>query len=232
MVERKPGNPIKNRILALMLDFARGYISGRNKKHSPSVTTLFETPITSETRGETKRFSAEQRKALEEQGYRIYILTGRQSVETLKDSDLKLFKWSYESNSLPAIRNVDLIHSEVAINPNNLFLPESNNKTGAQREEMVEEFSQELGEQIKGVKAVIGNDADYLALAFQHKKATAEILFGGEYRHGYGGTRTKNRHSDIGCIGGVDAGDNSIMLIWRADIGHKDVYAVRLVVPV
>src|SRR5207244_1274346 len=91
---------------------------------------------------ETKRFTHEGREALEKQGYVIYNLMG-ESIKSLKEAKRPFYsKWH---NAFPKFEALPSMHSAVAINLDNLFLPESNNKSLKQQEALVQKFSQGLG---------------------------------------------------------------------------------------
>lgn len=184
---------------------------------------------TPETPVEIKRFSKEQRKALKEQGFVIYGLTGR-SIKSLRDSGCKL--WSDWHKSFRDFEALGSMRSEVAINPNELFLPKSNNKTLAQQEEMVEKFSQELGKKVEDVEAIIGQAPDYIELAFKHLRATKKYLFGAEYNYHFARTKTPTSSSDVARVGHFGANGGLFVHFWRADDGVEDMHAVPLVVPV
>lgn len=191
----------------------------------------FPSPASStEKQLEIKRFSAEQKEALEKQGYVIYGLTG-QSIKTLRDNGRKF--WSTWHNELPDFEALGSMHSEVAINPNKLFLPKSNNKTLAQQEEMVGKFSKELGKKVvKGVKAVIGQAPDYVELAFAHLDSTKEYLFGEKDNYDYARTKTPTSGSYVADVGLFNAFRGLDVHSWHAGGGADDVHAAPLVVPV
>lgn len=178
---------------------------------------------------EIKRFSAEQREALEKQGFVIYGLTG-QSIKTLRDSGRKF--WSTWHNSLLDFETLGSMQSEVAINPNKPFLPKSNNKTLTQQEEMVEKFSRELGKKVGGVKAIIGQAPDYVEIAFAHLDATKDYLFGAKDNYDFARTKTPAGSSDVANVGDFLADSGLYVSHWNADDGGGSVHAAPLVVPV
>lgn len=166
---------------------------------------------TPETPVEIKRFSQEQREALEKQGFVIYGLTG-QSIKTLRDNGHKF--WSDWHKSLPDFEALGSMHSEVAINPSKPFLPKSNNKTLAQQEDMVGKFSEELGKKVKGVKAIIGQAPDYVELVFAHLDSTKEYLFGAKDNYDYARTKTPTGGSHVAYVGSFLAG-----MAWMSTTG-------------
>jgi len=210
LVQRQKGNKIGAEMAQLL------------RKHFGDV------PLpTSETLPSIKKFSPETKEALEKLGYLIYSLTGK-SIKNLKEEGMEFRRiWRRDYPDFEALTS---IRSEVAINPDELFLPKSNYKTLKRQEEMVDEFSEELTKKIQGVKAVIGQAPDYLELAFQHLDKTKDYLFGEKYHYDSARTKTPTRGSYIASIGGSGYGwrGNS----WSAGLGHFGVYAAPLVVPV
>jgi len=177
---------------------------------------------------EVERFAPEAREALEKEGYVIYPLTG-QSIKSLQESGRKF--WSTWHKNYPDFEALASIRSEVAINPNRLFLPESNRKTLVEQEAMVEEFSKELGRKIKGVKAIIGEAPDYIELAFSHLDATSEYLFGKKYNFDYARTKTATVGSHVPNVGNFHPDDGMYVGHWDRDPGNDYVWAAPLVVP-
>lgn len=190
------------------------------------VTATIKTP---EAPVEIKRFSQEQREALEKQGFVIYGLTG-ESIKTSRDKGRKF--WSTWHKELADFEALGSMHSEVAINPNKPFLPKSNNKTLVQQEEMVGKFSEELGKKVKGVKAVIGQVPDYVELAFAHWDSTKEYLFGAKDNYGYARTKTPTSSSFVALVGYFPAGRGLRVSYWGRVDGNDNVHAAPLVVPV
>ncbi len=198
----------------------------------PVVTSVEkQTPKTPEAPVEIKRFSAEQREALEKQGFVIYGLTG-QSIKTLRDAGRKFWSTWHQDPQFADFEALGSMHSEVAINPNKLFLPNSNNKTLKQQEDMVEKFSQKLGKKVQGVKAVIGQASDYEELAFAHLDATKDYLFGAKDNYDYARTKTSTSGSHVADVGDFRADSGLYVGRWYADVGDDLVHAAPLVVPV
>jgi hypothetical protein len=189
----------------------------------------FPSVVTPEKQLEIKRFSKEQKEALEKQGFVIYGLTG-QSIKTLRDSGHKF--WSTWHKELPDFEALGSMHSEVAINPNKPFLPKSNNKTLAQQEDMIGKFSEELGKKVLGVKAIIGQAPDYVELAFAHLDSTKEYLFGAKNNYDYARTKTPTSSSDVAGVGSFYAVGGLAVCSWIRDRSFDIVHAAPLVVPV
>lgn len=184
---------------------------------------------TPERQLEIKRFSQEAKEALEKRGFVIYGLTG-QSIKTLRDAGRQF--WSTWHKDFPGFETLISMHSEVAIKPNKLFLPKSNNKTLPQQEKMVGKFSEELGKKVKGVKAIIGQAPDYVELAFAHLDSTKEYLFGAKYNYDYARTKTPTSSSRVAVVGHFRADDGLGVAYWGAVHGGDFVHAAPLVVPV
>lgn len=146
----------------------------------------------------SKKFSPETKEALEKEGYLIYSLTGK-SIKDLKKEGMKFLSRWHEK--YPDFETKPSIHSEVAFNPKQLFLPNSNNKTLAEQEELVEHFSQKLSRKMKGVKAIIGEAPDYVELIFNHLKQTGEPLFGLDYKYGFTRTETPAVGATVADVG-------------------------------
>lgn len=174
-----------------------------------------------------KRFSEEQRKGLERQGYRIFLILTGKSVSNLIESGRDIGGGEYDPDTPSSM------HSEVAINPDSLFLPDSNWKTLAKQEEMVEKFSQELGGEIPGVKAVIGQLPDYTELIFRYLDATgSHDLFGRGDTMKFIATKTPiDNSSDFAMVGHLGS-QNDLPIFRVYDHRREDSYVFPLVVPV
>ena len=181
---------------------------------------------------EIKRFSQEAREALEKQGYIIYGLTGA-SIKSQREAG-RPFRTPLlaDHTGFTALQSMQ---SEVSINPDKLFLPESNNRTLAKQEEMVDKFSQELNEKVPGVKAIIGQAPDYVELSFQHFDATKDRLFGEKYGYNYTRTKTPTDDTYVAGVGGFEVLNGLNIGRWAPDgfISRGiSLYVVPLVVPV
>ncbi len=179
---------------------------------------------------EIVRFAPEARKKLTEAGYAIHALTGR-SIKTLQDAG-KPF-WSTWHKDYPELEAMRSRLSEVAVNPAQLFLPDSNGKTLAEQEEMVKKFSQGLAKKgkIDGVEAVIGEMPDYVELAFTHLEATGDRLFGQKYGYNYARTKTPTSESYVADVGRFHADGGLRVSYWLRGRGNGLVFAAPLVVP-
>lgn len=180
---------------------------------------------------EVKLFSDKSREALTREGYVFYSLTG-QSIKSLQESGktlgIELFLSDYPFEGFASR------HSEVAINPNQFFLPESNNKNRRDQEELTERYSTELERKIGGVMAIIGGAADYVELAFSHLERTGERLFWEKNQLKFARTRQLPPHEGWPCAGVGCFSENFFVLnvdYW--DLGHErpNIFAAPLLIP-
>ena len=173
-----------------------------------------------------QRFTSEARRALEEKGYIIYDLTG-QSIKTLRNAGKPFYStWHKDYPNLEAIQSR---LSEVAIDPKNLYLSDSNNKTLREQEVIVRKFSKGL--KIDGVEVIIGEMPDYVELVFKHFDTTGDRLFGQTYNYGYARTVTPTSGSSVASVGGFNAGCGLRVCGWVRDCGFGGLWAAPLVVP-
>lgn len=177
---------------------------------------------------EVKRFSPEARQALEKKGYLIYQLTG-QSIKSLREAG-KSFCSTWHKD-YPDFETLPSRHSEVAINPNQLFLPGSNWKTLPEQEVAVAGFSHRLNQNVKEAEAIIGEAPDYVELAFVHLNATGEYLFGKKYNFDYARTKTRASGSNVALVGYFDSDNGLVVRNWVHGYGHGFVWAAPLIVP-
>jgi hypothetical protein len=222
---------------------AMEYYEGRKRAQGDEAAAAFartmreqfgDVPLPSkESPDEIKRFSPEAREALEQEGYVIYGLSG-QSIKTLREAGRRFD--STWHNAYPDFEALGSMRSAVAINPNKLFLPGSTKKTLAQQEEMVERYSKELARKVPGVRAIIGQAPDYVAVAFAHLDATkakgeAEYLFGEKYELNCARTKTPISGSLIADVGSFDSYHGLDIRGLFAYKGASIVHAAPLVVP-
>ena len=177
---------------------------------------------------EVRRFSDEVRTALEKGGYKIHTLTG-QSIASLRKTGRSFWTTWHKDN--PQLEALTSMQSEVAVNPDQLFLPKSNNKTLPQQEKMISQFSQKLGKRILGVEAIMGGAADYVDLAFAHLDATGDRLFSKEHNYNYARTNTPTAAGQVASVGFFDSAFGLSVGYWHGVHGRSDVFAAPLVVP-
>jgi len=177
-----------------------------------------------ETR-EEGTFTSEQTRLLEEEGYQIYTLTG-ESIATLKAKGFKFWSTWHEQN--PQFETLQSRVGQVAIktDPDEFFIPDSNNKTLDKQLEMVEEQNKALSQRISGVKAILGEAADYIELAFQNNE-----LFGEKYDYNYTRTQTPTVGSHVATVGDFNPDNGLSVNYWHRAHGHDFVWASPLVVP-
>lgn len=195
-----------------------------------SATPKETTPV------EVKRFSDEAREALTREGFVIYELTG-QSIRNQREAGRKFWSTWHQAKDYEAFETQESMHSEVAINPNQLFIKDSSNRTLRQQEDVISKFSRDLGKKIKGVEAVMGNAADYVGLAFAHldettKAENPEYLFGKKYDYNYARTKTPVRFAGgVADVGHFDAVYGLDVDGWIPGRGSSNIFASPLVVP-
>lgn len=184
--------------------------------------------FTAQTDSGIKTFSDETKAALNAAGYRaIYPLTGK-SLRDLKEAG-RPFSSDWFVNEKFGVLPSRL--SEVAIKPDRLFLPNSNNKTLEHQEALVRKFSEELRGRIPGVEAILGEAPDYAELALAHFGQTGERLFGERDNYGYTRTKTGTGGSAVADVGCFDARDGLDVYDWHAGYGDGFLWAAPLVVP-
>lgn len=188
---------------------------------------------------ETGIFSPEAREALEKKGYLIYPLQGksmrlmwkqRGEPRTNTLSDL-------EQESLgPPFWTATTRATEVAINPNQLFFPNSNDKTFASHQKMAALFSEEISDDIRGTKAIIGEASNYVELALLHRDRTKNNLFSVNGEPVYVVTNSKYELGigDAQCL--IEVGEDkngklNIAQYWLITAGKSDTWLMPLVVP-
>ena len=179
---------------------------------------------------EIKRFSDEAREALTKEGYVIYALSG-QSIRGLRESGRKFWSTWHTDSQYEAFETKGSMASEVAVKPDALFIPKSNNRTLGQQEDLIAKFSLDLGKKVKGVEAIMGEAPDYVELAFAYLDATGERLFSEKYGYNYTRTKTPTVDSHVADVRNFYAGNGLQVDDWDRDRGYSSVFASPLVVP-
>lgn len=178
-----------------------------------------------------ERFSEGQREALRKQGLTFFYEFKGKSIGTLRDIEGCRFGTTWHK-AFPYLEALPSMRSEVAINPNKLFLPNSNNKGLDQEEEMVKEYSWELERKVQGVRAIIGQVSDYAELAIAYQKSTGGSLFGKKADFVFARTKTPTRDSNVADIRDYGEGYGLSIDDSNRHWGHSNMFAVPLVVPV
>ena len=178
---------------------------------------------------EVTRFSQEARTALEKDGYKIHTLTG-QSIASLREAGRDFWTtWHKDNLQFEVLVSMQ---SEVAVNPDQLFLPKSNDKTLPQQEKMIKAFSQKLGKKIPGVEAIMGEAPDYVDLTFTHLDATGDRLFGENHNYNYARTNTPTAVGQVAYVGSFFRSVGGLSVRdWPGAYGRARVFAAPLVVP-
>jgi len=173
-------------------------------------------------------FPIETQRALRKEGFLIYPLTGQSMKSSREAGEKFLTTWH---KAYPDFEALTSRLNQLAINPQNLFLPDSNKKTLSKQEEMVAVFSQEISRRIKGVRAIIGEAPDYIELAFAHLKETGEYLFGKKYNYDYARTKTLINDSEAVNVGRFSHKFGLQIIRLRPNHRFKFVWAVPILVP-
>ena len=179
---------------------------------------------------EVRRFSDEARDALINAGYIIYALSG-QSVRNHYEQGRKFSSTWHRYDQYEAFENKASMISEVAIKPRTPFIPDSNNKTQKQQEDLIIKFSNDLSVEIKGVEAIMGEAPDYVELAFAHLDSTGDRLFGENYDYNCARTKTLTSSSSGVLVGDFRDDYGLDIDTWFPDEGDTDIFAYPLIVP-
>ena len=177
--------------------------------------------------GDVVRFSPEQRKGLERKGYLVYGLTG-QTIATLRDTGHPFWSTWHQGEAIEQVRSM---LTEVAVNPKNLFLQDSNRKTLDEQLAMVEKFGRKIAGEVKGITAILGSAPDYTELAFAHQDQRGQRLFGEDFNYDYTRTTTPTGGSDVAIVGFFSADFGLRVAFWHRVGRVGDFWAAPLVVP-
>lgn len=188
------------------------------------VTTSLEEPIS-----ERATFSDEDKRALKDEG-KIVLPLADLSVREIRDLALRFgILWTVGDPQFEAAR---AISSEVAIDPNQLYIPGSNNSTMEEQLGMVADYSNDLSSRIPGVEAVLGGtSADQIALMINYHTATGSQLHGNEYGFGYARTMTEQGEGRHMAIGAFDVGHGLHMWNVADSEANPKIWASPLIVP-
>jgi len=174
------------------------------------------------------KFTDRQKEQLKNKGYLIYPLYGQTLASLRIDEHTFSSKW-HEGK---AIERLAALKTEVAIDPNNLFLKDSDRRNLWDQKAMVSKFAGEIGRVIRGVTAILGGAPDYAELAFAHLAATGVRLFGDEYHRNVTRTTTPVDSEAVVCVGPFDAKKGLRIESWEPVEREADyLWAAPLVVP-
>lgn len=196
------------------------------------VERIANKPIIKETKVEPVRFSDEARSWLEKEKYLIYPLTG-QSIKTQEYAGRPFYSTWHNRN--PDFEALASRNSEVAIRPDQLFLPKSSGKSLDDQLGMVARMSADMSRQVRGAQPIIGEAPDYIELAFKHLDTTGQRLFGEDFGYGYARTVTPVG-GGVAIVGGFIAGRRGGLNVgsWLLDgkkLGGLWVRVAPLIVP-
>lgn len=209
------------------------WVFKRPKDNSPGQTRPAERTT------EARTFSPEACEALEKKGYLVYLLQGKSMRLIWKQrgepQSSTLTRLEQESLG-PPYWTAGTQAIEVAINPNQLFFPNSNDKTFASHRKMAALFSEEISADIKGTKAIIGEASNYVELALLYRDQTGNNLFKheGEFVYTVTNTAYDVGLGDTQCLIEVGESERGILHIsqyWLSTLGKNDTWLMPLVVP-
>lgn len=172
-------------------------------------------------------FSDADRKELERLGLVIYKLKGKSIEELARDGIIS----SIWQNNEPSLLKLTSRSTEVAINPQKLYIPDSGGKTLAEHIRMLSQYKKEIAEQayIPDASVIIGGAPDYIELAHEHFKATGKRLFGKPYEYRFT-TSTTTDDSWIVIVGQFTDKGLELDQILK-DKSYTGVWNVPLIVP-
>lgn len=182
------------------------------------------------------QFKPEAKVGLKQLGRVVIPLTG-ESIVSLRKKGVKLQSdWHKDYTEFEAQCSIT---SEVAINPKEIFLAESNNKPFSVQKEMAELHSKKVSEEVDGVKAIIGKPIDNLELITKVYE-----LYGGE--NGIGDLLRKvsarcagkspilNIYNSVDgfgvTVGNMDS-EGKALITGRASRPSEKVYVIAMEVP-
>lgn len=178
-----------------------------------------------------KKFSPEAAWGLERDGYWIGELTGK-SINFWRAAG-KPFHSTWHQDH-PGFEATTSRKSQVAINPRQLFLPESYGMALDEIERLVEKRNLQLQKRIEGVEMIVGEAPDYVELAFTYSDDDPETrLFGRKYGHGITRTRTVLEDYDAQIFVG-DYNEKQGLFIGQCIMtycSHPDMAVFPLIVP-
>lgn len=171
-----------------------------------------------------KRFSEEQRRALEERSFVVFDVGGK-TLESLKHSGV--YFWS-EWHKGDILERLTTGASEVAVNTSTPFLRGSEGKTVTEQSIIASKYSDEISKGIPGVRAVIGSAVDYMAIEAKFKGLTGRSVFRTGSSNNY--ATTVNSFNGHQLFAG-EFYDGSSVVSYRFGETYSDIKVMPLVVP-
>lgn len=176
-----------------------------------------------------KRFSSEQRRILENRGYRFFFLDG-DSLSELQSSQMGA-SLSLDIESKPHDRYDQGRSTEVAVPGDFSYFDNSYSETYNQQNERVAQLSHRLSYEIPGVKAIIGSAADY-----------ASILIQDQFRGRFYGHKLESSTNYIRTSSSAEGTENSIIIFlptpnvvrttaYGRSNSHERVRVIPLIIP-
>jgi hypothetical protein len=187
-------------------------------------------PENRDTPGVTFTFNQEQSRALERKGFTVFNLTGR-TIATLRDESNPVYStW----HTREAFERLPSLRSQVAVKQGETFLNLSSHSILTENLDQVDRYANRIGQEVRGVTAIMGSVADYSELAFSYLKRTGEQIFGKKYTYTnfqYARTTTLAGHGDSSLA--VAYGNEGLIIQMCSTTGVSyDIHASPLLVPV
>ena len=174
-------------------------------------------------------FTPLQGELLEERGF--VFLSLRKSIKTLRKEGAKF--WTDARERCATLERRLPTYREVAINPNQIILQDSNSKTLDEQMRMVDEHSQQIGQEARGVKAVMGHSSDWAAVYNAYLKKTGKYLFGNQQGIMYTRTLTqvpRSKHEGL-IVGNSNSAVGLGIYYWDQNEGRDSIYVATFVAP-
>jgi len=176
---------------------------------------------------EISMFSPQAKEALIQDGYEVLILSAK-TIRGLRREG-RIFRTSWHED-YDELETEPSLFTEVAVNPSTLFMPGSNNKSLAEQESMVREFSTDLSGKYNGVKAEIGGVCDYSELAFQFSEKISEDFFrGNSWARTH--TQTPRAGATVAVVGRFTSDENLRIRNWPDNKGESHIFVYPLILP-
>lgn len=177
-------------------------------------------------------FTEQARKELEDRGFCIVKLTGNSIAQFRASNPKDTTLYNIWSSFFPVFEGISSRGTEIAFDPSpdRFFIPNSGNSTFYEQLALIEEYSDGLG--IDGTRAIMGEAADYVDLAFTYRNNTGEFLFGPKYDNRLARTQTSLFYDKI-IVGHFDPKAGLRIGRWVPERieGLDHVFAVPLIVP-
>lgn len=189
-----------------------------------------------------KGFLRKDEMSLRKKDFQIFTLTGQsiKSIRSTYDYDpgdlLRVDSYIVDRNLIEDLSQF----SEVAIDPSQLYLPDSNNLSLAEQKKIILKHSKTLQTnlQTNDVEAVMLEAPDYIDLFYSVPKEVREMLFGklNEYRSARTPTKVRlidtlpESYTEVASVGQYN-GEGLHVSHTTADKGYPHLFAFPVIVP-